>query len=241
MYGPLILAAFEKAGREIRKTQKYPRAKHLSGLLLERCGVIIGEKMLVNYYDETKKEIQANFELRNEIVQALCEYLGFGDYEEFQRSYSGNKSISLERVQYLWKDFGVYTKRNWYGLAIIVVVVVLIQASGLFHDEEREAIKRFMIWNGTHYIEVPLDQLNNYPSERLIDYSEELIKNFRKISKLDCNSIFFGAKGQPKIWYGKNADKELEYFSALAKHPETGKSLDDITPYMIRKYICPTY
>jgi len=42
-----------------------------------------------------------------------------------------------------------------------------------------------------------------------------------------------------KIWYGRNIKKELEFFTSLGLHPETGKTLDPITDYMIKKYACP--
>ena len=53
--------------------------------------------------------------------------------------------------------------------------------------------------------------------------------------------IFTSKKGDVKIWYGKNIVKELEYFSLLGVHPETGKTLKPITEYMIKKHICPTW
>lgn len=43
------------------------------------------------------------------------------------------------------------------------------------------------------------------------------------------------------LWYGKNNSGEIEYFTALDKHPKTGKTLKKITDYMIRKYICESY
>ncbi len=41
-----------------------------------------------------------------------------------------------------------------------------------------------------------------------------------------------------RIWYGKNREGELEYFSSQGLHPQTGKTLKPITRYMIEKYIC---
>jgi hypothetical protein len=37
--------------------------------------------------------------------------------------------------------------------------------------------------------------------------------------------------------YGENQDKELEYFSGLSLHPETGKTLKLMAKYMIAKHI----
>jgi len=45
--------------------------------------------------------------------------------------------------------------------------------------------------------------------------------------------------GTPKIFYGKNKKGNYQWFTDLAKHPETGNSLKPIMEYMIEKYICP--
>jgi hypothetical protein len=58
---------------------------------------------------------------------------------------------------------------------------------------------------------------------------------------VSCETEFFDSNGEAKIWYGKNRKKELESFTAIGLHPETGKTLDPITVYMIRKYICKEY
>jgi hypothetical protein len=54
----------------------------------------------------------------------------------------------------------------------------------------------------------------------------------------NCEDEFFNEDGSVKLWYGKNKNKDLEYFTALGLHPETGKTLKPITQYMIDKYIC---
>lgn len=56
--------------------------------------------------------------------------------------------------------------------------------------------------------------------------------------KPSCDLIFFDKSGNAQIWYGKNLKGELEIFTSLGLHPETGKTLKPISKYMIEKYIC---
>ncbi|WP_435682498.1 hypothetical protein [Nonlabens sp.] len=53
-----------------------------------------------------------------------------------------------------------------------------------------------------------------------------------------CDTVFFKSDNSVRFWYGKNKKKEIEYFTDLGLHPETGKTLKPITGYMIEKYIC---
>ena len=98
---------------------------------------------------------------------------------------------------------------------------------------------RWMVWQETEYIEVRFDT-KKYAIDQLKLYKAERIKYFKKVN-VDCNTAFFNPDGNVKIWYGKNDKKELEFFTALGLHPETGKTLKPITEYMIKKYVCPDY
>ena len=93
-----------------------------------------------------------------------------------------------------------------------------------------------MIWDNDHYVEVKFD-IEKYNISQLKYYKEERIKFFKRIEP-DCNYEFFSSDGSVMVWYGKNAKKELQYFTDYGLHPETGKTLKPITDYMINKYIC---
>ena len=62
------------------------------------------------------------------------------------------------------------------------------------------------------------------------------MESFKKVHK-DSIAQFFSADGSPLIWYGKNPEGEYEYFTDLDRHPETGKSLKEITQYIIEHHI----
>jgi hypothetical protein len=97
----------------------------------------------------------------------------------------------------------------------------------------------WMAWEGTHYVEMPFDA-KGVQEGRLKVYKEDRILYFKRIDP-DCSTEFFTGDGSVRLWYGKNREGELQYFTDLGLHPETGKTLKPITVYMIRKYVCPSY
>ena len=96
-----------------------------------------------------------------------------------------------------------------------------------------------MAWEENSYVEVNFDA-EKYSLSQLKIYNQKRIENFQRVLP-DCQTKFFNNDGTAKLWYGKNNSGELEYFTAIAKHPETGKTLREITDYMIKKYICEKY
>jgi hypothetical protein len=94
-----------------------------------------------------------------------------------------------------------------------------------------------MIWQEDHYVEVEFDT-EKHKLNQLKLYKEDRINLFKKLTPICDTTKFFNEDGSVNIWYGKNRNKKLEYFTALGLHPETGKTLKPITQYMIDKYIC---
>jgi hypothetical protein len=99
---------------------------------------------------------------------------------------------------------------------------------------------KWMVWQNDHYIETSFD-LEKYNLDDLKLYKKERIEHFKKIESPSCTTFFFKANGSENVWYGKNSKGELEYFTDLGLHPETGKTLKKITKYMIKTHICPEY
>lgn len=93
-----------------------------------------------------------------------------------------------------------------------------------------------MIWKDDHYEEVSFDT-KKYELGKLKLYKEDRIKSFTKI-KVNCEYDFFDKAGAPQVWYYKNDLGELELFTSVGLHPETGTTLKPISAYMIHKYIC---
>ena len=94
-----------------------------------------------------------------------------------------------------------------------------------------------MVWNENHYIEVEFDA-NKYELGELKLYKKERILNFKRIIPECRSTIFFNDDKTANLWYGKNSKGDIEYFTSIGKHPETGKTLKAITKYIVEKYIC---
>ena len=174
--------------------------------------------------EEKKTQVQEDTTSPNETVTYIT-------------NKEGNKSnvIVKSKNKKLFHWFSSASATNLILFKIAIITTFTITISLLVFNNQ----PRWMIWQEDHYIEVKFDD-NKLNINQLKLYKEDRILNFRQIQP-DCNTIFFKENGEENIWYGKNAKGELEYFTDLAKHPKTGKTLKKITPYMIRKYICKTY
>ncbi len=114
---------------------------------------------------------------------------------------------------------------------------ILTLVGGIIYSNKDHDENNCMVWNIDHYQAVDCDDTQqSFMYSAPVHADEKLLTNFRKIS-VDSNTRFFDAKKQPLIWYGKNANKEYEYFTLPGLHPETGKTLKPISTYIIKKYI----
>lgn len=233
MHKNLIISAFKEAkAREKDKNGIKPSntatAKLLSDFIYENQKFQFGERSLTEYYksalDKNNDEVVIN---RTEVVQALCSYLGYDDFKSFNEA---NKIINVVNENSESRAVLAIVKENKLlsTIGIVAIVLLLIYSSNT---------KRWMVWKNDKNIETDYN-LEEYETWQLKPYDKNMIDNFKKIP-VDCNTEFFDANGEVKIWYGKNVKKELEYFNSYGLHPETGKTLKPITYYMINKYVCP--
>lgn len=97
---------------------------------------------------------------------------------------------------------------------------------------------RCMTWAKNHYEEISCETkpYSKYGTD-VVPYEEVKIKNFKKIEVNMATEFFSQVTHKPLIWYVKNKDGEIEYFTSPGLHPLTGKTLDEITPYIIQKYV----
>lgn len=91
-----------------------------------------------------------------------------------------------------------------------------------------------MIWNKTHYKEVPCNSANN----RNILYNKIKLLNFKKKENVTLKDSFFDEEtNQPLMWYNKTKDNKIEFFTSSGLHPVTGETLKAVTEYIIDKYV----
>ncbi|MAX71226.1 MAG: hypothetical protein CMC76_09025 [Flavobacteriaceae bacterium] len=229
MHKELILKAF-KSGEEILKKNGSNNpsinsiSEHIATFLTEDLKYSTHSRTLRNYYKTASEEEEINIS-RIETVNGLCKYIGFKDYNDFINS---QKTVDVSTVK---KENKKNFLKKIYLFGFIVIVTVLTTVLLFLNNNE----PKFMIWKIDHYEEVELD-LNKYKLSDLKVYKQERIDNFKKIQP-DSNYHFFNSDGTERVWYGKNNDKEYEFFTDYGRHPETGKNLKPITKYIINKYI----
>jgi len=62
------------------------------------------------------------------------------------------------------------------------------------------------------------------------------LKNFKRV-EVTAAYDFFTEDHKPLVWYYKNKDDEIEYFTSPGLHPITGETLRKITTYIIQTYV----
>lgn len=240
MHSKLILQAFEKAmlaEREmgILSPSKSKAAEVLSEYIDNELNFQFGERRLRDYYNAASSGEE--IELKQKAVRdGLSKFLGYADFSEFQLRVREDKKVlqvqnegDVEERDKIYFLVGFF-KRN---RTTVVIILACLAAYFLIDFVNRE---RWMKWNGKEFVETDFDS-RELENGQIFLFNKTQVEHFNKIQP-DCDTQFFNSEGNAKIWYGKNRQGELEYFTDLGKHPETGKTLKPITQYMINKYVC---
>ncbi len=120
---------------------------------------------------------------------------------------------------------------KWAVLVLLVVLAGIYLIQSVFQE------KGCMVWRGDHYEEVPCDlQVNSFAGNKVIPVKKDLLMYQKKIIVTDTTT-FFNPDATVRIWYGKSAQKDYEYFTYPGKHPETNKDLKSISHYIIDNHI----
>ncbi|WP_397446925.1 hypothetical protein [Polaribacter sp. R77954] len=236
MHKKLILKVFEKAKKDqeketgvIASTSKL--SERISETLLNNYKCVFGEKSLRVLYNKAKISNDEKLEIKQlKVIECLCKYLGYENYIDFvnnnlelaNKNNNHVRSKQHSRIKFIVKKYWVYL--------ILVVFILILYLNFSFNQQ------RWMIWKNDQYVEVDFDT-KKYNLDQLKILNEERILNFKKIVP-SCQVKFFDNRGKVKIWYGKSLKGELEIFTSIGLHPETGKTLKPITQYMIDKYFC---
>ncbi|WP_040281046.1 hypothetical protein [Psychroserpens damuponensis] len=260
MHKEVVIEAFLKAKENEEKKGIRAPSNHrlsivLSAYITEEMKFSFGERSLKNYYNDALEFENTNEDINIshlKVLNGLCKYLGYINYEDYVLSQKKDDHKEEDDITYINEDgesttvtkikskrlfawFSNASAFNKFLLLFIstITLVIIIFTIGIIIGEQT----RWMVWQEDHYVEVDFDT-EKYKVNQLKLYKEDRINLFKKVST-DCSETkFFNNDGSVNIWYGKNKNKELEYFTDLGLHPETGKTLKPITQYMINKYIC---
>ena len=232
MHKEVIIQVFEKAKAELIKNSGVEPsdakcAKYLSDIVSEINEFAYGERSLRDLYKEAIKKDDIKIK-QPQVVNALCNYLGYKNYQDLiiKNPYLSKTNLPKNfREQFIF-----FLKNNKIVLFICGITIIIVFVIILINRQ------RWMIWKDDHYIEVSFD-IKKYDLNQLKVFKKERIKYFKQVLP-DCETNFFSKDGSVNLWYSKNVEGELEYFTALGLHPNTGKTLKPISDYMIDKYIC---
>lgn len=124
-------------------------------------------------------------------------------------------------------------KTNWLKKNITYIITGTVFFIAIFLGMNHFLTnKKSIVWINDHYEEVDDDKKTYKGPQSIID--EELLKNFKKI--IPCDTTSHIKNGKACLWYGKSAKGDVEFFTALGFHPETGKTLKEVTNHIMTKY-----
>ncbi|WP_281637596.1 hypothetical protein [Flavobacterium marginilacus] len=116
----------------------------------------------------------------------------------------------------------------------IVIVLMSLFFTGYTAKNIFFPAKQCMQWQGSHYEEVDCSnsQLGIGQWNNIVPIDASTMKLIKLDSKAE--QVFF-KNGKPVVWYSKEHGK-IELFNQPGLHPETGKTLKEITKYIIKEY-----
>lgn len=221
MHRELIIKAFEKAKKEVQSVKLTHSSSHLSDYISEESGVVYGEKSLRTYYKKAIGNSEDNIEFKEYVKESLSKFLGYDDYQHYlkenlpKRKQNNNSFIS-----------NINKKKTTIGSIIIALFITYFG-----YDVTK---KECMIWvDNSHYEKIRCENEDGIS----IPKNKVIFNNLRRVEP-KCDYQFFKTDGSENLWYGRSVKGELEFFTYYGLHPQTGKTLDPITQYMIDKYIC---
>lgn len=161
-------------------------------------------------------------------------------YNKFSKSSPPKKDLSNGKEKNFPKkpSSEIPPRRNWLvqnkmKAAIGSGILIL----GLFGMNYFITGKACMEWIDDHYevvdCDTPNEDGNRYISPKKDD---SFIENFKRIMPCDTTS-YKDKNGNACLWYGKSASGDMEFFNALHYHPETNKTLKEVSDYIFSNYI----
>ena len=236
----LFEEVFKKAENQSGKSSKHGLSAHLESHFSDELNFPTSKMTFVRYYEKyIEGKIDSGNNPNTPLLDKTSEYLGYKNYEDFvSKNGSTNADLTSGNDKTIPAIHGKQSNISNHFKKHRVTLIVSLALIALFIILQSITRQRWMIWQENQYIEVNFDP-ETYEIGKLKLYNEERIENFKRVIP-ECNTKFFNESGQANLWYGKNENNQYEYFTSLGKHPETGKTLKEITPYMITTHICKT-
>ena len=216
---------FEKGQKDSRKKPIHGLAKYLSVTFLEDFQFSINVNTFTRYYKGYILKSGKKQEPTENVLNAMCRYLGHRDFKGFEAKSQGefiNKEL-LKEIEHLKKRS---RKREPRGLMVILALLMAL----LFYSSKYYE-KNCMVWTGDHYEKVRCSGLAN---ETALD--NETMENMRRVSP--CDSVPFFRYGKPAVWYD-TSNGQYSFFTYHGLHPTNGKTLRPITREIVDSMASP--
>ncbi|WP_339708449.1 hypothetical protein [uncultured Kriegella sp.] len=246
--GEIVRKAFEKAQSRSTSKAKSALAKVIADEITEKY-IHISAKTLERAHDRYINNKIIHGEPAAESVDLFCKYLGYQDYKEYvgknpiDNNQKRDDTTAQETVVKESPIKEVAPRRKKWKLSITISIVfgaiILITLLSKTADNHQISAKnRCMTWAKTHYEEIACNK-SPYSAygTKVVPFDPVRFSNFKKVEVTMATTFFAEATNRPLVWYYKNKKGEIEYFTAPGLHPITGKTLDEITPYIIEKYV----
>ncbi|MFX0555628.1 hypothetical protein ACOCEA_02460 [Maribacter sp. CXY002] len=242
----IIILAFEKAEKKLGSSKKTHRAQHISDYLLEEYKYPISERTLRDYYTNALTNQEGLEELKPKVLTYLCNYLGYTDYADFITKNQTEKDVKQEITsnsrQTQAKDFAKESGKGfnpkilmYLGLVFVVLVLITIIIDKKVVNANPNV--NCMTWADSLYVAVPCTTGPYSAFGTKVEPMDIMKLKKMKQVKVRLSYPFFNEQNEPLIWYFKNKEGEIEYFTSPGLHPTNGETLRKITPHIIETYV----
>lgn len=221
MHNELVKIVYEKATANLfekngAKPSNLKIGEHLSDYFSE-LNVGYTPRAFTDLFLKLKREEEISLS-RQDLVQGLCQYLGYKSFVEFKKVYNSEEFKMIPKLR----------KR------LYLVLLPLIALIASFYGINQISSENCMKWENDHYISIDC----NESTSEITPLDKVALKKLKKVNP-DCNYVYMRADGSENLWYGKGVNGEYEYFTHYGLHPETEKTLKKVTKHIFDKYICP--
>lgn len=216
----LVINAFEKAKNTVHTDVVSQLSTHISDVLLSDYKYLVNERTLRNYYNEAIDCKDGDIRISRQNELHLSKYLGYEHYGDFLLKNGLTKQKN---------------KRANHTLSISVFIVVILLGYSIFSNKKENC----MVWtNNDHYEKMNCNDNKEDIANKALDL--KTLEHLKRVNP-ECDYPFFKIDGSTNLWYEKDMNGTLEYFTYHGLHPVTGKTLKPITEYMVKKYICVSH
>jgi len=229
----IVLKVFETAKKEHPSHSRFALSKHVSD------HSDLSSKTLERAYDRYINRKRKHGIPQAESVELFCKYLGFESYSDFVK----RNPIGVPDDRKVKKNEKSGNGEGWKRLIVpisigfgLIIMIVGVQNWHVFSQNNLED-KECMTWADSLYVAISCDTSPLSKFGTIVEPIDRIkLKNFKR-AEITAGYDFFTVDDKPLVWYYKNKDDEIEYFTSPGLHPTTGETLRKITPYIIQAYV----